>query len=156
MAYINGKEILFSAVMNGAAEVKTEETTVTPTKEAQEMTPPAGTYFSKVTVEAIPDEYEIPTIFEAALGETVIISSGALITFTMIDNGDYSEYQYQAEEGMTWGEFAASDYNTNNIFYTNSSGIMFYNDVEFGVNSSDEIVPDASYYYGTHSGGGNE
>lgn len=42
-------------------EATTEEKTVTPTKETQEVTPTTADYLSKVKVEAIPEEYVIPS-----------------------------------------------------------------------------------------------
>jgi hypothetical protein len=41
--------------------VETEEKTVTPTKQTQEVTPSDGKYLSKVTVNPIPDDYVIPS-----------------------------------------------------------------------------------------------
>lgn len=55
-----------------------------------------------------------------------IINGGSgvsLITFTL--DGDVDGTVYQAEEGMTWGEFIDSEYNINNKFRKSGSSILF-------------------------------
>ena len=58
---------------------------------------------------------------------------------------------YQAEEGMTWAEWVASDYNTGG-FYISGTGVFTQNNFRVVdsatfsyVNSSDEIVQNHSY-----------
>lgn len=72
----------------------------------------------------------------------VLYVEPTLITFTI--NG----IEYQAEEGMTWGEWVASNYNSGG--YTESDGkIMrlrkFVSSPAGSVNSSDVIDPNESY-----------
>lgn len=63
-----------------APEVTSEERTVTPTKSVQEITPINAAFLSKVTVEEIPDEYEIVPTWD---GEALFVKSG---THTFVDN----------------------------------------------------------------------
>lgn len=76
-----------------------------------------------------------------------------LISFT------FGDTTYQAEEGMTWGEWVASEYNTDGFTQT-SPGIYIYGphgeEVRDAlhhhlVSASDEIVANATYI----SGGSN-
>lgn len=68
MAYIKGKKILFSGNINmsssddNSAAAKSEiDIIITPTEEQQVVEPTGDNVFNKVTVEAIPSEYIIPT-----------------------------------------------------------------------------------------------
>ena len=78
---------------SGAGTVKLvlETKTVTPTKSAQEVTPTAGKVLSKVTVEAIPDNY-IDTTDANAVAADILENKtayvdGVKVTGTMADNG---------------------------------------------------------------------
>lgn len=57
MAYINGKEILFSSNVT-CCDLPDQEKTVTPSLLAQEITPDSGYDLKKVTVEAATEVYE--------------------------------------------------------------------------------------------------
>lgn len=65
------------------------------------------------TVNSLPDKGSLPTIKEYVFtlkdGTTVskFIEDASLITFTIED------VEYTAEEGMTWGEWVESEYNTD-------------------------------------------
>lgn len=76
-----------------------------------------------------------------------------LITFTIIGKS------YQAEEGMTWGEWVNSDYNTggfysNNNFIYDTSGITVLTSTHSNVLPNDIIYSD-QYIIKDHSGGIN-
>lgn len=58
------------SILGGDLEVTTEEKTVTPTKEVQEVVPTEAGYLSKVTVNPIPNEYIIPN------GNLIITDNG--------------------------------------------------------------------------------
>lgn len=70
---------------------------------------------------------------------------------------------YQAEEGMTWGEWVTSNYNTDN-YGANSDGSISPDGIALGgwvaysnshVNSVDKIVNDRAYYLAPYSSGGS-
>lgn len=61
----NGEIGVGTATFNTTITPTTEEITVTPSEEVQEIVPKNANYLSKVIVEAIPSEYEIPTYFNA-------------------------------------------------------------------------------------------
>ena len=44
---------------------------------------------------------------------TIAVKDVPMISFTIHDNYDQTTTTYQAEEGMTWGEWVASSYNTD-------------------------------------------
>lgn len=75
-------------------DVPTEEKTVTPTKETQEVTPLEGKYLSKVIVYPIPDYYIYPT------GKKVITANG--------DNIDVNAVAWVDVKVPT--DFEATDY----------------------------------------------
>lgn len=79
---------------SGTVKITLETKTVTPTKQAQDITPAAGKVLSKVTVAAIPDNY-IDTTDANALASDIsedktAYVDGAKITGTMPVNGDVS------------------------------------------------------------------
>lgn len=80
----------------GARTVKivTEEKAATPTKAAQTVTPTSGKVLSKVTVEAIPDNYIDTTDADAKAGEILqdrtAYVGGVKLEGTMANNGDVS------------------------------------------------------------------
>lgn len=75
----------------GTVTITLAEKEVTPTKEAQEVTPPAGQVLRKVTVAAIPEKYIDTTTGTAAadqiLAGAIAFVKGAKITGTMENNG---------------------------------------------------------------------
>ena len=80
---------------NGAVSITLETKTVTPTKSTQEITPTAGKVLSKVTVEAIPDNY-IDTSDADAISDDILIDkiayvAGSKVTGSMADNGAVSK-----------------------------------------------------------------
>ena len=69
----------------------------------------------------------------------------ATISFTIAGT------KYQAEEGMTWAEFMASDYNTDGIrmngseiYYPPTDGFIRYSDYSV-VGQNDEIISEYTY-----------
>lgn len=79
----------------GTVSISLEQKTVTPTKSAQEVTPTAGKVLSKVTVAAIPDQYQdisgvTATPSHVLDGDVFVDSSGQTQTGTMPNNGTVS------------------------------------------------------------------
>lgn len=76
----------------GSVSITTEEKTATPTKSPQDITPTAGQVLSKVTVEAIPEQYVDTQDATAAAGDILTGKSayvaGAKIDGSMPNNGD--------------------------------------------------------------------
>lgn len=76
----------------GSVSITTEEKTATPTKSPQDITPTAGQVLSKVTVEAIPEQYVDTQDATAAAGDILTGKSayvaGAKIGGSMPNNGD--------------------------------------------------------------------
>lgn len=76
----------------GAVKIVLETKTVTPTKSAQDITPTAGKVLSRVTVAAIPEEYQditgvTATEADVLAGKTIVDATGASVEGTMPDNG---------------------------------------------------------------------
>ena len=76
---------------------------------------------------------------------TMLGGGSNLIIFTI--NGT----QYQAEEGMTWGEWIDSEYNVNGKFYIEldnaiSNGVYRIGTEEYYVFSSDIIKKNYNYW----------
>lgn len=77
---------------NGKVEIVLETKSVTPTKSVQNITPTAGKVLSKVTVAAIPDQYQdvTPVTTKAANvldGDIFVDASGAAVEGTMPNKG---------------------------------------------------------------------
>ena len=85
----------------GTVKIALETKTVTPTKAAQDIVPTAGKVLSKITVEAIPDNY-IDTSDADAVAANLLVDKtayvkGAKIEGTMANNGAVS----QTMDGLT-------------------------------------------------------
>lgn len=88
----------------GTVSISLETKTVTPTKAAQEITPTTGTLLSKVTVEAIPDEY-VDTSDATATADKILTGSSAYVNGekvdgTMPDLGGYTKELYVGTYSM--------------------------------------------------------
>lgn len=80
----------------GKVQIVLEEKTATPTKDSQDIVPTTGKVLSKVTVGAIPDEYQDVSDVDAVAGDvlagkTIIAADGSTVTGTMPDNGTVSQ-----------------------------------------------------------------
>lgn len=79
----------------GTVSIVTEEKTAVPTKAPQDITPTAGKVLSKVTVEAIPEEYVSTADATAAAGEILdgktAYVGGLKVEGTMANNGAVSK-----------------------------------------------------------------
>ena len=76
----------------GTVKITLETKNVTPTKSVQEITPTSGKVLSKVTVGAIPDQYQdvTPVTTKAANvldGDIFVDATGAAVEGTMPNNG---------------------------------------------------------------------
>ena len=76
----------------GTVKITLEEKSVTPTKSAQTITPTSGKVLSKVTVAAIPAEYQDVTSVDAGAGDvlagkTIVDATGKEVVGTMTNNG---------------------------------------------------------------------
>lgn len=78
----------------GTVTITLETKTVTPTKSAQDITPTSGKILSKVTVNAIPDNYIDTTDADATAANILVDKTayvgGVKVTGTMANNGDTS------------------------------------------------------------------
>ena len=92
-------------------------------------------------------------------GTTGTYENGALYvleqttgTFTIVYGGDGSEHTYSFDIGMTFTEFVASDYNTDDIFELNGTQVLWDN---CGVNgiTSETVIEDGGRYSTSASGG---
>ena len=85
-----------------------------------------------------------------------VAAAANVFTFTITFGGGstpYNTFDYQAEEGMTWGEFASSKYNSNGDFVIDESRIRFtknYGSAPMpptaGVVSVTDIITDSDKY----------
>lgn len=76
----------------GAVTIVLEQKTATPTKTAQTITPTKGKVLDKVTVAAIPADYQDVTGVTAVAadvleGKKIVTADGTIVTGTMTDNG---------------------------------------------------------------------
>lgn len=81
---------------SGAVSIVLEEKSATPTKSSQNITPTAGKVLSKVTVAAIPADYQDVSDVDAAAGDVlagkyIVTSDGTLTEGTMTNNGAVSQ-----------------------------------------------------------------
>lgn len=76
---------------SGKVQIVLETKTATPTTSSQDVTPTTGKVLSKVTVAAIPSQYQDTTNVDAAAGDVlagkVIVTADGEVTGTMADNG---------------------------------------------------------------------
>lgn len=94
-ATANNQEVTISKGYHsglGKVTIVLETKTVTPTKSAQDITPTAGKVLSKVTVAAIPDEYQDVSGVTAAAGDVladkvIVDANGENVTGSMVNNG---------------------------------------------------------------------
>lgn len=120
------------------------------------MSIPSGGGGSLTTLTATANGAYTPTGYDGYSSVTVAIPTydgSIVISFSI------AGVSYQGEEGMTWGEWVASDYNTGN-FTVNITYITYNNLAHYFVAStssnpvypSDEIIANANYII---QGGGN-
>ena len=76
----------------GAVNIVLEQKTATPTKSAQTIVPTKGKVLDRVTVAAIPDDYQdvtgvTATAADVLVGKKIVDAEGTVVTGTMADNG---------------------------------------------------------------------
>lgn len=80
---------------SGKVQIVLENKTATPTTSSQDITPTSGKVLGKVTVAAIPSQYQDTTNVDAAAGDVlagkVIVTGTGEVTGTMADNGTVSK-----------------------------------------------------------------
>lgn len=81
---------------SGKVQIVLENKTATPTKASQDITPTTGKVLGKVTVAAIPSDYQditgvTATAAHVLSGDVFIDSTGTEVTGTMPNNGDVSK-----------------------------------------------------------------
>jgi hypothetical protein len=98
----------------------------------------AGTYGSIYVPASLIDAYKTATNWTYFSSRFVAFDAANLITFTI------SGTEYQAEEGMTWGEWLESEYNTNN--FVNPGGCIATNYDDWSlvrdIETSDAVYPE--------------
>lgn len=108
----------------GTVKIVLETKTVTPTKSAQEITPTTGKVLSKVTVEAIPDNYVDTTDGDATAAELLdgkfAYVDGVKLEGTMPNNGAIAA----TIDGMTTTSYAVP------AGYTSGGTVSLTNDIE--------------------------
>lgn len=113
---VDGVSKIVVAVPTGGGDtpdITTEEKTVTPTKEEQEITPTDADYLSKVTVEAIPDNYIEPSgnLDITENGESIDVAQYATVSVNVSSdggldiNGIIREYKVNAGANVNAGDF---------------------------------------------------
>ena len=108
----------------GTVKIVLETKTVTPTKSAQEITPTTGKVLSKVTVEAIPDNYVDTTDGDATAAELLdgkfAYVDGLKVEGTMPNNGAIAA----TTDGLTTTSYAVPE------GYTSGGTVSLTNDIE--------------------------
>lgn len=108
----------------GTVKIVLETKTVTPTKSAQEITPTTGKVLSKVTVEAIPDNYVDTTDGDATAAEILdgkfAYVDGVKVEGTMPNNGAIAA----TIDGLTTTSYAVP------AGYTSGGTVSLTNDIE--------------------------
>ena len=108
----------------GTVKIVLENKTVTPTKSAQEITPTTGKVLSKVTVEAIPDNYVDTTDGDATAAELLdgkfAYVDGVKVEGTMPNNGAIAA----TIDGLTTTSYAVP------AGYTSGGTVSLTNDIE--------------------------
>ena len=108
----------------GTVKIVLETKTVTPTKSAQEITPTTGKVLSKVTVEAIPDNYVDTTDGDATAAELLdgkfAYVNGVKVEGTMPNNGAIAA----TIEGLTTTSYAVP------AGYTSGGTVSLTDDIE--------------------------
>lgn len=108
----------------GTVKIVLETKTVTPTKSAQEITPTTGKVLSKVTVEAIPDNYVDTTDGDATAAELLdgkfAYVNGVKVEGTMPNNGAIDA----TIDGLTTTSYAVP------AGYTSGGTVSLTNDIE--------------------------
>ena len=111
----------------GAVSITLEEKTVTPTKSAQTITPATGKVLSKVSVEAIPDNFIDTTDADAVAAEILVGKTAYVNTVkvegTMANNGDVSA----TIDGLTTSSV------TIPAGYTSGGTVSLTNDIELAL-----------------------
>ena len=109
----------------GTVKIVLETKTVTPTKSAQEITPTTGKVLSKVTVEAIPDNYVDTTDGDATAAELLdgkfAYVNGVKVEGTMPNNGAVAA----SIDGLT-----VTEYTVPKGFHSGAGKVSLTNDIE--------------------------
>lgn len=86
-------------------------------------------------------------------GALYVLEEGAsLITFTILTATGEKKGTYEAESGMTWGEFVASGYNDGKFsidFY------VYYGSYQVGIVEAETVIENGKNYYLSTSSGSN-
>ena len=113
---------------NGSGTVKLviETKSVTPTKSAQEITPTAGKVLSKVTVEAIPDEYQ-------DISDVTATAENVLEGAYYVDNGGHYTEGAMPNNGavnVTIDGMTTTSYTVPSGYHNGSGTVSLTNDIE--------------------------
>ena len=86
--------------------------------------------------------------FDIAFGDISIdystVDTPRMISFSIYRSRDKTTETFTAEEGMTWGEWIESDYNTAGIYSYEESGgyLLYYGSLSFSLETGGDLYPE--------------